>query len=202
MRSLLLVWALLMGTHVQTLSPLEPGDIILSRRDPLTCHPLLEITCHAYMLYNGYWMHNAIVVEQDGELKLVNAVAGAGVTVRELDSPYLAFASDVAVIRVDAPESVRRAAADYALAQVGKPFSWRYTDKTRTDAFYCSQLAWQAYAQVGINLDANELLDDTGFWAAYSATGPQTKLGALALTWFTVSPDDLMESPHTFVVQD
>lgn len=193
------------GTPVRAqsanLPPLEPGDIILTRRDPRTCHPIFEITCHAYVLYNGYWMHNAIVVERDGVLQLVESTSEAGVTLRGLDSPYIAFASDVTVVRVDAPPEVRRAAADYALAQVGKPFSWRYFHKGRTDAFYCSQLAWSAYQQVGIDLDANYLLEQPLFRLIYTATGTQTAYWTFALARTTVSPDDLVRSPHTFVVE-
>jgi len=49
---------------------------------------------------------------------------------------------------------VRRAAADYCLAQVGKPYNRRFSDPYREDSFYCSQLLWRAYRRQGINLRA------------------------------------------------
>jgi|GEM_PF-216892 Uncharacterized distant relative of cell wall-associated hydrolases len=47
---------------------------------------------------------------------------------------------------------IRRAAADYCLAQVGKPYNLRFSQPEREDRFYCSQLLWHAYARQGIAL--------------------------------------------------
>jgi cell wall-associated NlpC family hydrolase len=43
--------------------------------------------------------------------------------------------------------------ADYCLAQVGKPYNLNFLNTETEDAFYCSQLAYKAYQQVGIDLN-------------------------------------------------
>lgn len=44
-------------------------------------------------------------------------------------------------------------AANYAIQQVGKPYNWNFFNKTTTDAFYCSQLVWLSWLEVGINTE-------------------------------------------------
>lgn len=46
----------------------------------------------------------------------------------------------------------RSAAVNYALAQVGDPYSYVFTDKTSTSSFYCSKLVWQAWRSAGHDL--------------------------------------------------
>lgn len=48
---------------------------------------------------------------------------------------------------------MRRQVAEYCLAQVGKPYNLNFFSIETVDAFYCSQLAYQAYQQVGIDLN-------------------------------------------------
>jgi cell wall-associated NlpC family hydrolase len=48
---------------------------------------------------------------------------------------------------------MRAAVADYALAQVGKPYNLNFLNAEAEDAFYCSQLVYKAYQRVGINLN-------------------------------------------------
>src|SRR5512143_3661476 len=48
---------------------------------------------------------------------------------------------------------LRQAVAAYALAQVGKPYNLNFLDAETENAFYCSQLAYKAYQQVGIDLN-------------------------------------------------
>jgi len=64
-----------------------------------------------------------------------------------------------------------RYAADYANAQIGKPYNWNFFDITTTSKFYCSQLAWRAWYNRGWNLN-----DGGAVW-----------------------PVDLVESPYTVV---
>ncbi|MCK6585335.1 MAG: hypothetical protein L6Q49_19720, partial [Anaerolineales bacterium] len=59
---------------------------------------------------------------------------------------------------------MRKAVAAYVLAQVGKPYNLNFLNAETEEAFYCSQLAYKAYQQVGINLNtglAMELLPGT-----------------------------------------
>lgn len=48
---------------------------------------------------------------------------------------------------------MRKAVAAYCLAQVGKPYNLNFLNAEREDAFYCSQLAYKAYQQIGIDLN-------------------------------------------------
>ncbi len=48
---------------------------------------------------------------------------------------------------------MRMTVAKYCLAQVGKPYNLNFLNAETEDAFYCSQLIYKAYQQVGINLN-------------------------------------------------
>lgn len=48
---------------------------------------------------------------------------------------------------------MRRQVATYCLAQVGKPYNLNFLNPESEEAFYCSQLAYKAYQQVGIDLN-------------------------------------------------
>jgi hypothetical protein len=48
---------------------------------------------------------------------------------------------------------MRSRLAAYCLAQVGKPYNLNFLNPETEDAFYCSQLAYKAYQQSGIDLN-------------------------------------------------
>jgi cell wall-associated NlpC family hydrolase len=48
---------------------------------------------------------------------------------------------------------MRTQVAKYCIAQVGKPYNLNFLNSDTEDAFYCSQLAYKAYQQIGINLN-------------------------------------------------
>lgn len=48
---------------------------------------------------------------------------------------------------------MRARVADYCLAQLGKPYNLNFLNPEKEDAFYCSQLVYKAFQQVGINLN-------------------------------------------------
>lgn len=48
---------------------------------------------------------------------------------------------------------MRRTLAGYCLMQVGKPYNLNFLNPETEEAFYCSQLAYKAYQQIGINLN-------------------------------------------------
>jgi hypothetical protein len=48
---------------------------------------------------------------------------------------------------------LRSTVAAYCLAQVGKPYNLNFLNTETEGSFYCSQLAYKAYEQVGINLN-------------------------------------------------
>jgi cell wall-associated NlpC family hydrolase len=53
----------------------------------------------------------------------------------------------------DEEHHMRQTVAAYALAQVGKPYNLNFLNAETEDAFYCSQLVYKAYQQVGIDLN-------------------------------------------------
>jgi Permuted papain-like amidase enzyme, YaeF/YiiX, C92 family len=48
---------------------------------------------------------------------------------------------------------MRSRVAEYCLAHVGKPYNLNFLNAETEDAFYCSQLAYKAYQQIGIDLN-------------------------------------------------
>ena len=48
---------------------------------------------------------------------------------------------------------LREAIAAYCLSQLGKPYNLNFLNAESEEAFYCSQLAYKAYEQIGINLN-------------------------------------------------
>ena len=48
---------------------------------------------------------------------------------------------------------LRAKVAEYCLAQVGKPYNLNFLKSDTEEAFYCSQLAYKAYQQIGIDLN-------------------------------------------------
>jgi len=48
---------------------------------------------------------------------------------------------------------MRTTVAKYCLAQVGKSYNLNFLNAETEEAFYCSQLAYKAYEQIGINLN-------------------------------------------------
>lgn len=61
---------------------------------------------------------------------------------------------------------IRQKLAEYCLAQLGKPYNLNFLNAETDEAFYCSQLAYKAYEQIGINLNtglAMESLPGTNY---------------------------------------
>jgi hypothetical protein len=56
-------------------------------------------------------------------------------------------------------DEMRNRVAEYCRAQVGKPYNLNFLDSETEDAFYCSQLAYKAYQQVGIDLNTGLALE-------------------------------------------
>ena len=47
----------------------------------------------------------------------------------------------------------RNKVAEYCLAQIGKPYNLNFLNAETEESFYCSQLAYKAYQQIGIDLN-------------------------------------------------
>jgi len=50
-------------------------------------------------------------------------------------------------------QEMREKVAAYSLAQVGKPYNLNFLNSESEASFYCSQLAYKAYQQIGIDLN-------------------------------------------------
>ncbi|MDX9990577.1 MAG: YiiX/YebB-like N1pC/P60 family cysteine hydrolase [Anaerolineales bacterium] len=50
-------------------------------------------------------------------------------------------------------DEMRKVVANYCLEQLGKPYNLNFLNPETEDSFYCSQLIYKAYLQVGINLN-------------------------------------------------
>jgi len=68
---------------------------------------------------------------------------------------FYGIASPIDGLEVSEEEQVemRSRVAAYCLAQVGKPYNLNFLNAETEDAFYCSQLAYKAYQQIGIDLN-------------------------------------------------
>ena len=68
---------------------------------------------------------------------------------------FYGIASPIDRLEVSEEEQaeMRARVAKYCLAQVGKPYNLNFLNSESEDAFYCSQLAYKAYQQIGINLN-------------------------------------------------
>lgn len=68
-------------------------------------------------------------------------------------------------------------AALFASQKIGKPYNWNFTNKTTTDAYYCSQLVWQAWLSAGIDCETGSVPNAI------------------------IAPADLVNSSNTYIVQ-
>ena len=56
-------------------------------------------------------------------------------------------------IKEEEEQGMRQIIASYCLAQVGKPYNLNFLNAETEESFYCSQLAYKAYQQIGIDLN-------------------------------------------------
>jgi hypothetical protein len=54
---------------------------------------------------------------------------------------------------------MRQTVAAYCLAQVGKPYNLNFLNPETETTFYCSQLAYKAYQQIGIDLNTGLVME-------------------------------------------
>ena len=56
-------------------------------------------------------------------------------------------------------QEIRSKIADYCLSQVGKPYNLNFLYSNTDESFYCSQLAYKAYQQIGIDLNTGMAME-------------------------------------------
>ncbi len=59
----------------------------------------------------------------------------------------------------DEEAHMRQKVADYCLSHLGRPYNLNFLNPDTDEAFYCSQLAYKAYLEVGINLNTGMFME-------------------------------------------
>jgi len=85
---------------------------------------------------------------------------------------------------------MRSRVAKYCLEQVGKPYNLNFLNSEAEESFYCSQLAYKAYEQVGINLNTglameqlpgtNAIIYPQEIWDGFSHRAAKRELPPIA----------------------
>ena len=65
----------------------------------------------------------------------------------------IAYPLDELELSEEEESHMRMTVAQYCLSQIGKSYNLNFLNAESEEAFYCSQLAYKAYQQVGINLN-------------------------------------------------
>lgn len=114
---------------------------------------------------NGNYSHIAIACKGENGWMAVHAVPGESESIRDTDflkcEPIEAFyqpqrACSGAFARVDCHDTLAQKALDFALDKVRRRFAFDHSYKLNdTSQYYCTELIYRAYLQVGINLAAD-----------------------------------------------
>jgi cell wall-associated NlpC family hydrolase len=93
---------------------------------------------------------------------------------------------------------MRASVATYCLAQVGKPYNLNFLNAETEESFYCSQLAYKAYQQIGVDLNTglaieqipgtNAIIYPQEIWSGFSHRG-------VTLENYSISSDNRAASP-------
>jgi len=93
---------------------------------------------------------------------------------------------------------MRMKIAEYCRAHLGKPYNLNFLNSETEEAFYCSQLAYKAYQQVGINLNTglameqlpgtNRIIYPQEIWDGYSHRKAETFPLAINSTSLMTNP--------------
>jgi hypothetical protein len=93
---------------------------------------------------------------------------------------------------------MRSAVAKYCLTQVGKPYNLNFLNAETEEAFYCSQLAYKAYEQIGINLNTglameqlpgtNAIIYPQEIWDGFSHRATQRDQPSMDSSQFAIDP--------------
>lgn len=121
----------------------------------------------------GYWNHVGMVVYYDyyvGDWIVIESNPDPGVALSTL-SDFMARHKDIAILRVATTDSIRIAAVNFALQQLGKPYDFALWDKqVYGKSYYCSELVWASYKAVGgPDIDAHP----GWHWKYLNAVAPQ-----------------------------
>lgn len=95
-------------------------------------------------------------------------------------------------------QEMRRIVASYVLGQIGKPYNLNFLNAETEEAFYCSQLAYKAYQQIGIDLNTglameqlpgtNNIIYPQEIWEGFGHRAVENGKLKLGSSQFTVDP--------------
>src|SRR5512143_3579681 len=95
-------------------------------------------------------------------------------------------------------QEMREKVAAYCLAQVGKPYNLNFLNSETEESFYCSQLAYKAYQQVGIDLNTglameqipgtNAIIYPQEIWDGFSHRKAKSNQFSVDSNQLTVNP--------------
>ncbi len=70
----------------------------------------------------------------------------------------------VTILRTAEPFSVRRQAVEFCVSQIGKKYMLDFAKETSRDEpdWYCSELVWAAYYNLGLDIETDSLLNEPG----------------------------------------
>ncbi|MFZ5814730.1 MAG: hypothetical protein ACOY93_05455 [Bacillota bacterium] len=120
-------------------SQLEPGDLVLGGNTGSSW---------------GHWTHAAIYI---GDGMVMDNFLRTGVAPRPVTA-YNEYYSHAGALRVKLPPAVKQEAVARAKSLAGRPFHLLAPRNSRA-LYYCSKIAWWAYASQGYDLDP-----DGAFW--------------------------------------
>lgn len=95
-------------------------------------------------------------------------------------------------------QEMRRIVASYVLGQIGKPYNLNFLNAETEEAFYCSQLAYKAYQQIGIDLNTglameqlpgtNNIIYPQEIWEGFGHRTVESGKLKMGSSQFTVDP--------------
>jgi len=122
------------------LNELEKGDI------------LFEFSGNSVSIIPGYWSHLALYLGNiNGTPSVIESTLN-GVNINSLQN----FVKDyrVSVAKVNLSNKSRKKIINWAISKKGLPYDFfMYTKEENGTSYYCSELIWAGYKQVGIDLD-------------------------------------------------
>jgi cell wall-associated NlpC family hydrolase len=93
---------------------------------------------------------------------------------------------------------MREKVAAYCLAHIGKPYNLNFLNSETEESFYCSQLAYKAYQQIGIDLNTglameqipgtNAVIYPQEIWEGFSHRTAQSNLHSVSSNQLATDP--------------
>ena len=127
-----------------SISELDAGDLLFSRTGITNFIP-------------GYWAHTAIFagIDENGQAWILETKRGLGLKKNPIEQFLEREHVVVAKVKnVNKENKVK--VVEWIKERLGLPFDYFYPTKNIIDEkYYCSEIIWAAYKQIGVDLDTN-----------------------------------------------